>query len=105
VIDFKLGGGRDGKVGAYRISVLADAGAYPGLGAFLPNLTGLMASGVYKIPKIGIDVTVVTTNTTTIGPFRGAGRPEATQVLERAMDMWAAELDMDPADVRRVNCI
>src|SRR5437764_949182 len=94
-----------GKVEAYRISLLADAGAYPGLGAFLPNLTGMMASGVYKIPKIGIDVTAVTTNTTTIGPFRGAGRPEATQAIERAMDMWAAELGMDPAEARRVNFI
>jgi aerobic carbon-monoxide dehydrogenase large subunit len=105
VIDFKIGGSRDGKVEAYRMSVLADAGAYPGLGAFLPNLTGLMASGVYKIPKIGFELTVVTTNTTTIGPFRGAGRPEATQAIERAMDMWAAELGMDPGDVRRANFI
>jgi carbon-monoxide dehydrogenase large subunit len=64
-----------------------------------------MASGVYKIPKIGVDVTAVTTNTTTVGPFRGAGRPEATQTIERAMDMWAAELGMDPAEVRRVNFI
>ena len=104
-LDFKIGGSRDGKIEAFRVSVLADAGAYPGLGAFLPNLTGMMASGVYKIPKIGFDVTVVTTNTTTIGPFRGAGRPEATQVVERAMDMWADELGMDPGDVRRVNFI
>jgi carbon-monoxide dehydrogenase large subunit len=105
VIDFKIGGGRDGKVEALRFSILADAGAYPGIGAFLPNLTAMMASGVYKIPKIGVDVTAVTTNTTTIGPFRGAGRPEASQALERAMDMWAAELGMDPGDVRRVNFI
>jgi carbon-monoxide dehydrogenase large subunit len=105
VIDFKVGGKRDGTIEVYRMSVLADAGAYPGLGAFLPNLTGLMASGVYKIPKIGIDVTAVTTNTTTIGPFRGAGRPEATQAIERALDMWAAELGMDPGDVRRKNFI
>jgi carbon-monoxide dehydrogenase large subunit len=105
VIDFKIGGSRDGKIGALRLSILADAGAYPGLGAFLPNLTAMMASGVYKIPKIGVDVTAVTTNTTTIGPFRGAGRPEATQALERAIDMWAAELGMDPGDARRVNFI
>jgi carbon-monoxide dehydrogenase large subunit len=105
VIDFKIGGSRDGKVEALRFSILADAGAYPGIGAFLPNLTAMMASGVYKIPKIGVDVTAVATNTTTIGPFRGAGRPEASQALERAMDMWAAELGMDPGDVRRVNFI
>src|ERR1051325_7284888 len=65
----------------------------------------MMASGVYKIPKIGGDVTTGTTNTTTIGAFRGAGRPEATQAVERAMDMWGDELGMDPADVRRVNFI
>jgi aerobic carbon-monoxide dehydrogenase large subunit len=105
VIDFKIGGSRDGKVDAVRFSVLADAGAYPGLGAFLPNLTAMMASGVYKIPKIGVDITAVTTNTTTIGPFRGAGRPEASQAIERAMDMWADELGMDPGDARRVNFI
>ncbi|HET8673149.1 MAG TPA: xanthine dehydrogenase family protein molybdopterin-binding subunit, partial [Thermoleophilaceae bacterium] len=105
VLSFRIGGSRDGEVKAYRLSILADAGAYPGIGAFLPNLTGMMASGVYKIPKIDVDVTAVTTNTTPIGPFRGAGRPEATQAIERAMDMFAAELGMDPADVRRRNFI
>jgi aerobic carbon-monoxide dehydrogenase large subunit len=105
VIDFKIGGSRDGKIEAYRMNILADAGAYPGLGSFLPNLTGMMASGVYKIPKIGVSVTTVTTNTTTIGAFRGAGRPEATQTIERAIDMWADELEMDPAEARRVNFI
>jgi len=105
VIDFKIGGSRDGTVEAFRMSILSDAGAYPGLGSFLPNLTGMMASGVYKIPKIGVDVTTVTTNTTTIGAFRGAGRPEATQAVERAMDMWADELGMDPAEARRINFI
>ncbi len=105
VLSFRIGGSRDGEVKAYRLSILADAGAYPGIGAFLPNLTGMMASGVYKIPKIDVDVTAVTTNTTPIGPFRGAGRPEATQAIERAIDMFAAEIGMDPADVRRRNFI
>src|SRR5207302_56205 len=84
---------------------LAESGAYPGLGSFLPNLTGLMASGVYKIPKIGVDLRAVATNTTPIGAFRGAGRPEATQAIERAIDMFAAELGMDPGEVRRRNFI
>jgi carbon-monoxide dehydrogenase large subunit len=105
ILSFRIGGSRDGEVKAYRLSILADAGAYPGIGAFLPNLTGMMASGVYKIPKIDVDVTAVTTNTTPIGPFRGAGRPEATQAIERAIDMFAAELGMDPADVRRKNFV
>ena len=56
----------------------------------------MMASGVYAIPKIEIEVTAVVTNTTPTGPVRGAGRPEATQMLERAIDLFAAELSLDP---------
>jgi carbon-monoxide dehydrogenase large subunit len=104
-IDFEIGGKRDGTVEALRWRILQDAGAYPGLGAFLPNLTAMMASGVYRIPKIEIEVTAVVTNTTPTGPVRGAGRPEATQALERAMDMFALELSLDPAEVRRKNFI
>ena len=95
-IDFEIGGKRDGTIEALRWRILQDAGAYPGLGAFLPNLTAMMASGVYRIPKIEIEVTAVVTNTTPTGPVRGAGRPEATQALERAMDMFAADLSTRP---------
>jgi aerobic carbon-monoxide dehydrogenase large subunit len=105
LLDFTIGGGRDGIINAYRLTILQDAGAYPGLGAFLPNLTAMMASGVYAIPKIELDVTAVATNTTPVGPFRGAGRPEATQAIERAIDTFAAELGLDPAIVRRRNFI
>jgi carbon-monoxide dehydrogenase large subunit len=105
ILDFTIGGRRDGTVEAYRLHILQDAGAYPGLGAFLPSLTALMASGVYRIPTIELDVTAVATNTTPIGPFRGAGRPEATQAIERAMDMFATEIGVDPADARRRNFI
>ena len=65
----------------------------------------MMSSGVYKIPKIEIEVTAVVTNTTQTGPYRGAGRPEATQVLERAIDMFASDIGLDPAEVRRKNFI
>jgi carbon-monoxide dehydrogenase large subunit len=102
-LEFTLGGSRDGDVQAYRLRVLQDAGAYPRIGAILPGFTGLMASGVYAIPKIEAESTSVATNTTPIGPFRGAGRPEATQAIERAMDLFAAEVGLDPADVRRRN--
>jgi aerobic carbon-monoxide dehydrogenase large subunit len=102
---YTLGGTRDGKVLAYRLDVLQDSGAYPGIGAFLPHLTELMASGVYAIPRIEFDSRSVVTNTTPIMPFRGAGRPEATQTIERALDAFAAEIGMDPAEVRRVNFI
>jgi carbon-monoxide dehydrogenase large subunit len=102
-LEFTLGGSRDGDVQAYRLRVVQDAGAYPGLGAILPGFTAMMSSGVYRIPKIEADTVSVVTNTTPTGPFRGAGRPEATQAIERAMDMFAAELGLDPADVRRRN--
>ncbi len=65
----------------------------------------MMASGVYAIPKIEANVTAVVTNTTPTGPVRGAGRPEATQMLERVIDMFAAEVSLDPAEVRRRNFI
>ena len=104
-LSFTIGGGRDGAVQAYRLSILQDAGAYPFLGAFLPNLTALMASGVYAIPKIEVDAVSVVTNTTPTGAFRGAGRPEAAQAIERALDLFAAEAGLDPADVRRRNFI
>ena len=104
-VDFEIGGGRDGRVQALRANILQDAGAYPGIGAFLPNLTALMASGVYQIPKIEIDVKAVATNTTPVGPYRGAGRPEATQMLERAIDLFATAVSRDPAEVRRRNFI
>ncbi len=100
-----IGGTADGNVLAYRLEVVQDAGAYPRLGAVLPFLTILMAPGPYEIPKaeaIGISIA---TNTTPIGAYRGAGRPEATAALERAFDLFAAEIGMDPAEVRRRNLL
>jgi hypothetical protein len=79
VLEFTIGGSREGDVQAYRLRVVQDAGAYPGLGGILPGFTALMSSGVYAIPKIEADTVSVVTNTTPIGPYRGAGRPEATQ--------------------------
>ena len=104
-LEFTLGGTREGKVLAYRLEVLQDCGAYAALGAFLPNLTGLMASGVYAIPRIEFESRSVVTNTTPISAFRGAGRPEAAQAIERAIDTFAAELGLDPAELRRRNFI
>jgi carbon-monoxide dehydrogenase large subunit len=102
---FTLGGRRDGELLAYRLEILQDAGAYAMIGSFLPNLTRLMASGVYAIPRIEVEGRSVATNTTPMGAYRGAGRPEATQAIERALDMFAAELGLDPAEVRRKNFI
>ena len=105
VLDFTIGGSRDGIVQAYRLHALQDTGAYPRIAAVLPGFTALMASGVYAIPTIEAGFTCVVTNTTPVGPFRGAGRPEATQAIERAMDLYAGELGLDPAEVRRRNLI
>jgi aerobic carbon-monoxide dehydrogenase large subunit len=103
--ELTIGGSRDGEVRAYRLKILQDAGAYPAIGAFLPNLTGLCASGPYAIPRIEVDITSVVTNTAPIVAYRGAGRPEAAQAVERAMDLFAAEIGADPAEVRRRNLI
>ncbi len=104
-LEFTIGGTRDGKVLAYRLHVLGDAGAYPWLGAYLPNLTALMASQVYAIPKIETETVSVVTNTTPTTSLRGAGRPEAAQAMERALDLFAAEAGLDPAEVRRRNFV
>ncbi|MCY7342652.1 MAG: xanthine dehydrogenase family protein molybdopterin-binding subunit [Pseudonocardia sp.] len=100
-----IGGNREGDVLAYRLDVLADAGAYPRLGSLLPYFTRMMAPGVYDIPKVESRARVVVTTTTSTGAYRGAGRPEATAAIERAMDLFAAEIGLDPAEVRRRNVI
>jgi len=103
--EVELGATRDGTLVGLRARVLADVGAYPGIAMLLPMLTGQMSSGVYAIPAIDFEAHCVVTNTTPLGAYRGAGRPEAAAMVERAMDMLAAELEMDPADLRRRNLI
>jgi carbon-monoxide dehydrogenase large subunit len=101
-----LGGNRDGKVLAYRLEAIQDSGAFVDVGAVLaPACTRPMSSGVYAIPKIECRTKSVVTNTTPIVAYRGAGRPEATAAIERAMDMFAAEIGIDAAEVRRRNLI
>ena len=101
----EIGGRRDGTVEAYRLTVLQDVGAYPSMGAFLPFMTRTMAPGTYVIPKVECNIKSVMTNTTPIEAYRGAGRPEATAAIERAMDLFAGEIGMDPVEVRRRNMI
>ncbi len=101
----EIGGSRDGKVLAYRLGVLQDGGGYPSMGSILPFLTGMMASGTYAIDKVEYSARSVVTNTTPTVAYRGAGRPEATAAIERAMDLFAAEIGMDPAELRRRNLI
>lgn len=101
----EIGGRRDGTVEAYRLTILQDGGAYAEMGSILPYLTRMMAPGTYDIPKVEVNATAVTTNTTSTVAYRGAGRPEATAAIERAMDLFAAEIGMDPVEVRRRNLI
>ncbi|MHA6799840.1 xanthine dehydrogenase family protein molybdopterin-binding subunit [Bounagaea algeriensis] len=100
----ELGLRRDGRLVGMRCRVLGDSGAYAGFGGSFPlGPTRLMAQGVYDVPEISYDAMGVLTNTTPMGAFRGAGRPEAAAMLERAMDVAAADLGMDPLQLRRRN--
>lgn len=102
--EIEIGCKNDGMLTGLRYNVLADLGAYHQLlTPAIPTLTGLMLSGAYKIPAIQINVTACFTNKMATDAYRGAGRPEATYVVERALDLVALELDMDPAEVRRKN--
>ncbi len=101
----EIGGRRDGRVEAYRLTILQDGGAYADMGSILPYLTRVMAPGTYDIAKVEVNATSVTTNTTSTVAYRGAGRPEATAAIERAMDLFAAEIGMDPVEVRRANVV
>ncbi|NNJ09098.1 molybdopterin-dependent oxidoreductase [Chloroflexales bacterium ZM16-3] len=94
----------DGTISALRMRLVADLGAYP-LAPGLPDLTTAMATGVYNIPVVDLEAICVYTNTTPVAAYRGAGRPEAAYYIERMIDLVAAELDLDPAQVRRVNFI
>ncbi|MGI8838438.1 MAG: xanthine dehydrogenase family protein molybdopterin-binding subunit [Pyrinomonadaceae bacterium] len=100
----EIGCKNDGTLTGLRYNVFADLGAYHQLlTPAIPTLTGLMLSGAYKIPAIQINVTACFTNKMATDAYRGAGRPEATYVVERALDLVAAELGMDAAEVRRRN--
>ncbi|TCK20094.1 xanthine dehydrogenase family protein molybdopterin-binding subunit [Pseudonocardia endophytica] len=100
-----IGGTREGRVTHYRLDVVQDLGAYPRLGTFLPVFTRMMAPGTYDIDNVDSRAKAVVTNTTSIAAYRGAGRPEATAAIERAMDLFAAEIGMDPAEVRKRNVV
>ena len=105
VHECELGGTRDGKLLAYRLRVIADCGAYPFDGVMLPYLTRLMAGGVYDLDRVDVEIVAAVTNTTPIGAFRGAGRPEATAAIERMVDRFAQEIGADPSELRRRNFI
>jgi carbon-monoxide dehydrogenase large subunit len=105
--DVEIAAKKDGTILGLRAKVWANLGAYLSTASTgIPTiLHGLMLSGVYKIPAIHEDVFGVFTNTTPVDAYRGAGRPEATFMVERLVDLLARELKMDPVDLRRKNLI
>jgi len=98
---------RDGRILAYKAEVLADMGAYLSPhGLPIATTTGhRIATGVYDIQALFLRVRGVLTNSVPTGPYRGAGRPEAIHRLERLLDVAAAEVGLDPAELRRRNLI
>lgn len=100
-----LGGTRAGRMIAYRLEVLQDCGAYPMGGAILPMITRAMCCGPYGLDRFSFSSQSVVTNTAPMVEYRGAGQPEATSAIERAVDVFAATIGMDPAEVRRANLI
>jgi len=95
---------KDGTILGLRYKVVADIGAYHQLFTpAIPPFTGLMLSGCYKIPTISIEVIAAFTNKMSTDAYRGAGRPEATYVIERLMDRIAQELKIDPVKLRKTN--
>ena len=105
ILDAKMGFTADGRMTGLAVKAIADVGAYAGSGAILPTFTQTMIQGVYDIPAVSFSADAVVTNRPTIAAYRGAGRPEATQMLERIVDIAAVELNMDPAQLRRINFI
>jgi carbon-monoxide dehydrogenase large subunit len=102
----ELGLGADGTFVALRVRLTLNVGAYltpRSAGPGTNNVGGL--AGVYTTPAIHVETTGVYTHTTPTGPYRGAGRPEATYAIERVIDVAARELGLDPLELRRRNLI
>lgn len=107
ITDIEVGAKKDGTITALKVHTYANLGGV--LSTIAPGipttLYGRMLSGVYKFPNIYCHVTGVYTNTGMVDAYRGAGRPEATYVVERAIDLVADALGLDPVEVRRTNFI
>ena len=106
VQDVELYATGDGKLLGLRLHIYANMGAYLQLlSPSIPGLTMGMATGPYVIPNFSCTVENVFTNTTPTDAYRGAGRPEATHMIERVMDILARRIGLEPAEVRRCNFI
>jgi aerobic carbon-monoxide dehydrogenase large subunit len=97
----------NGRVKAFRVRSIGGTGAYmTATGVLIPLILGpLVATGLYDLPLIHLDLKAVMTHTAPIGAYRGAGRPEAVYIVERLMDAAARQLGMDPREIRRVNFV
>ncbi len=105
VQDVELGATRQGVITDLNLRIIADGGAYPGEAALMPMMTVQMLCGPYRIQRVEGRARTVATNTSPMGAYRGAGRPEATWLLERMIDLLADQLGLDPAEVRRRNLL
>ena len=102
----KMGAKRDGTITACHVEIIADFGAYNMLlTPLIPSLGAFVMGGCYKIPAVQTDIVGVFTNKCPTDAIRGAGRPEATHMIEVTIDQLAAELGMDPLELRRKNFI
>jgi carbon-monoxide dehydrogenase large subunit len=102
----KMGVKRDGTITGIQVEIIADLGAYfQLLTPFIPSFTAFVAGGPYKIPRVRTDITGVFTNKFPTDATRGAGRPEATHLVELMVDQAAAEIGIAPVDIRRKNFI
>jgi carbon-monoxide dehydrogenase large subunit len=103
----EMGFDNEGKIVALRVKTFANLGAYLStFGTCVPTyLHGTLLQGLYTTPKINVDVTAVFTHTTAVDAYRGAGRPEATYLLERLIDLASHEMNIDPAELRFKNFI
>ncbi len=102
----ELGLDDQGVITGLRSRVVGDCGAYAGFGGMLAlGPTYSMATGVYEVPRLEYAAVAALTNTSPVGAFRGAGRPEAAALLERVVDLAADELGIDPAEIRRRNLL
>ena len=103
---FEVAADRDGRVKALRLHHTTDLGAFPkGATPIVAQTSAIIATGVYGIREAAFEVHSVYTNHTPEGAYRGYGRPEGIYLIERAMDMLARDLDIDPAEIRRRNLI
>ena len=105
VSDAELALDRDGNFLGFRVKTLAAAGAYLQVGMQACIFNAGTLAGVYRTPAMHADITAVFTNTNPVRPYRGNGRPEAAYVIERIVDLAADEMGIDPAELRRKNCI